>query len=71
LCKLFLIRELVMRFNIDAPAKKVTVAGIDAPARNTTLGLLLLAKVGTADSYSSRRYQAMTHTPHPTRRSAK
>ena len=45
-----------MRFNIDAPAKKVTVAGIDAPARNTTLGLLLLAKVGTADTYSSRRY---------------
>jgi hypothetical protein len=56
LCKPFLIREFVMRFNIDAPAKKITVSGIDAPARNTTPGLLLLAKVGTADSYSSRHY---------------
>jgi hypothetical protein len=35
-----------MRCNIDAPAKKVTVSGIDERARNTTLGLLLLAKGG-------------------------
>ncbi len=37
-----------MRFDTDAPAKKVTVSGIDTPARNATLGLLLLAMVGTA-----------------------
>jgi SagB-type dehydrogenase family enzyme len=37
-----------MRFDTDTPTKKVTVSDIGTPALSTTLGLLLLAMVGTA-----------------------